>query len=672
MTALLPRAQSGDVIALTNEKAGALVLSQNIADLTFADNDPIRTYALFDAARTVETFVAQNIALIPFDVYRKKPDGSREKISAGENDQVADMLEEPTLQMGFVRWAEALLLDYRIHDRWAAVKVISDDGRLELIRIPAAWCSFSLDSLRRIDALVIRRGGEERAIPIEHVVFDVGYDPYSRGRTRGFPLSQTMRASINELEKGSEYRNALLSGGPKVPMYITRPANAPAWVGKTINGTLAREKFLKEFQEFSAERAGQVPILEDGMELKDAPQLDEQSVKYKELRLAAQIEYCIANRIPPELLGYRQGTNSNIESLKEQLYTSVLQFDIVAFRQALQVGLRPLLEKNAYIEENLAARLASSPEKQAIVLQTQVGAPVRSRNEARRMLNLPPIEGGDELITPMNVTVGGLASPRDTAPDPADPPAEIPPVKSAYELASKMLEEQAKAATPGVAANPQRVSKFAEALRVFFFGQKKQALDVFGKGSTPGGTLDEAFPLEQHNVTLADLIYRHSYAFAQAGVSEVNDAFNLGADGFDAERMLPWLQKASLGTARAINRSQFGDLAVAMFGEEWQTEVSAVFDGWGGKAEEVARSTGKTSTEFGKMDRAKAAGLVSKQWKTHSKNSRHAHQDGEVVAIGETFSNGARYPGDPSLPIGERADCACTVTFSKEAPTLVI
>lgn len=36
-----------------------------------------------------------------------------------------------------------------------------------------------------------------------------------------------------------------------------------------------------------------------------------------------------------------------------------------------------------------------------------------TRNEARRMRNLPAVEGGDDLVTPLNVLIGGQANPQD-------------------------------------------------------------------------------------------------------------------------------------------------------------------------------------------------------------------------------------------------------------------
>ncbi|MDX2863445.1 phage portal protein, partial [Streptomyces scabiei] len=72
---------------------------------------------------------------------------------------------------------------------------------------------------------------------------------------------------------------------------------------------------------------------------------------------------------------------------------------------------------NLYIEANLEAKLRGSFTEQAALLQTAVGAPYMLRSEARAVQNLPHVDGTDELVTPLNVIVGGLASPRDTAPD---------------------------------------------------------------------------------------------------------------------------------------------------------------------------------------------------------------------------------------------------------------
>ncbi|WP_020500125.1 hypothetical protein [Sciscionella marina] len=68
----------------------------------------------------------------------------------------------------------------------------------------------------------------------------------------------------------------------------------------------------------------------------------------------------------------------------------------------------------------METKLRGSFEEQARVLQSSVGAPWLTRNEARARANLPAVANGDELVTPLNVTEGGSGSPRDTAPDPGE------------------------------------------------------------------------------------------------------------------------------------------------------------------------------------------------------------------------------------------------------------
>src|SRR5690625_5821080 len=67
-----------------------------------------------------------------------------------------------------------------------------------------------------------------------------------------------------------------------------------------------------------------------------------------------------------------------------------------------------------YAEFNIGQKLNGSFEEQAAVMQTLVGAPIMTRNEGRGRFNLPAVEGGDELIVPLNVIEGGQASPTDS------------------------------------------------------------------------------------------------------------------------------------------------------------------------------------------------------------------------------------------------------------------
>lgn len=645
-----PRA--GDVIALDNEKAGSLVASTSLANFTRVSTDPIRMFARRDAFRTVSEAIAWGIASVPFDLYQRDAGNGRSKLHE-EDDPVAAALENPTAHLTQYRFIESLMLDHVLHDRWAFLVNRTAAGGLEFLRLPGSMISFAVDGFRRVTDVVVSfpGGGRSMPIPADSCVFDVGYDPYSAGSsTTGFPISQTLESSAAELEYGANYRSALLHGGPKVPMYIKRPAGSPEWIKSG-----GRARFVETFKAYSAEKAGGVPILEDGMELAAAPQLNVNDVQYQSTRLAAQIEFAIALHFPPELIGYRAGNFSNIEALREQLYVDVLGGRIAAFRQALNAGLRAagVLQPGRYIEENLASRLASSPEKQASILQTQVGAPIRTVNEARRLQNLPPVPGGDDLIVPLNVTKGGLASPTDTA------PKALPTYSG-----RKAIEGPPSAKA---AAEKQR-DRFAGDLSKAFRRQAARVQAGLGSDSSPG-SLEDSFDLDLENEELASVIYPHSFALALTGAAVVLDKFNPDRANFNEDVMMPWVHKAAAGTANMINRGTLDRLAGSIFGPEWQKATADLFTGLADAQAEVwAQTVATTSLSFGSSDAAKASGLRVKTWRqSGSKEPRpeHASLDGETVAAGDLFSNGMRWPGDPVGGADQNANCHCQVEYGK-------
>lgn len=646
------KAATGDPISLDDPKAGALSMSTPLANFSDVSTDPIRMFARRDAYRTVAEAIAGNIAAVPFDLYQRDDVDGRTKVSA-DTDPLAAALQDPSPGMTTFRLVESLQLDHVLWDRWAVLILRTETGAIRLVRLPARRISFALDGFGLItDVVVYAANGDRKFVPIEHCLFDVGYDPQLGGKeTSGFSVSNTLEAAATELERGAHYRALLLAGGPKVPMYIKRPANAPDWAK---NG--GYDRFKKDFTGYSTDKAGQVPILDDGMELAAAPQLLQDSVQYRETRLAAQVEFALAMHYPPELIGYRTGTNSNIESLREQLYVDVLGGRITAFRQAINSGLRRagLLGVGEYVEENLGVRLASSPVKQASLLQTQVGAPVRTVNEARRMLNLSTVPYGDDLIVPLNVTKGGLASPTDTGPKTLSRSA--PQLKAITEGATPPQYKSALAAM---------TDRFAAELSSALTQQAARVDAGLGSGSSPG-SLADAFDLAAENAALAAVIFAHSYALAGVGAEAVLVKFNPEHEGFAPEVMQPWLLKAAQSTADQINTATVGKLAAVLFEPDWRAAADGVLAALvGARAGVWARTVSTASISFGANDAARTSGLTRKSWAA-SDGSRHAHLAGETVDISAPFSNGMRWPGDPTAPAQETAGCSCSVEYSRE------
>lgn len=666
MVAYQPAGRTGDPLRFgaDDPKAGALVMSTSFADFGRpTSTDPIAMFAARDAFRTVSEAIATALASVPFNVYRRDDDNGRRKLTSAEH-RVAAALESPYTGATQYRLIEALQLDHVLHDRWAVYLNELEDGSLELLRLPARYIAFAIDGFRRVTNVVLKHpsGNPDRDfyIPPERCLFDVGYDPEARaGETKGYPLSHTLQSAAMELDKGARFREVLLTGGPRIPMYIKRPLEAPEWVRSG-----ARARFLETFRAYGNERAGEVPLLEDGMELAPTPQLATRDVEYKELREAAQLEFCISLHFPPELIGYREGNFSNIEALREQLYIDTLGGRIAAFRQALNAGLRraQLLADGEYVEENLGARLAGTPLKQASMLQTQVGAPVLTVNEARRLLNRGTVPDGDQLIVPLNVIRGGLASPTDTT-------------GGRETLAAGPRELTSPPLLKALSADPSRARDVETTMAQRFAGDLGKAIRrqgtrvraLLGSASSPG-SLEDAFDRTREDAELANVIYQHAATLANTGAAGVLAAYNPDADGFNADVMLPWLRKAAEGVAREINAGTEAGLVRAMFsGESWPDEVAALYDRRAtSDADRWAATVTTTALAFGANDAAVVSGCNVKTWRTSAGSERHADLDGQAIPIGGLFTNGARYPGDPSLPPSDVAGCSCRVEYSRE------
>jgi hypothetical protein len=141
--------------------------------------------------------------------------------------------------------------------------------------------------------------------------------------------------------------------------------------------------------------------------------------QYLETRKLTREEVAAAFHIPLPMVGILDhATFSNIEEQHKNLYQDTLGPWLEMIQQEIGLQLVPDLDDTGkvYVEFNLADKMKGSFEEQASSLQTSVGAPWLTRNEARARMNLPQIDGGDDLVTPLNVLIGGQASPTDSAP----------------------------------------------------------------------------------------------------------------------------------------------------------------------------------------------------------------------------------------------------------------
>lgn len=402
---------------------GRVIVPDPGIPLTSYAGDPWGLYAAQPSVRKVTDFIARNIAGIPWKVYRRVDDTDRQRVT---DHPLAQLLAKPGTSATAFRLWHSLIMDLLMCDRWCAQILPSadTDSGWELRRIPAARMRLSGDGWGNVTEVVIQTlDGQRATVGPKGYLFDFGYAP--SGQVNGISPMVTLQNILAESSEAVEYRRQVWRNGARVPVVIQRPADAPQW------SDTAKGRFSQAFSRFIGRGggAGGTPILEDGMTLNTVNAFSPRDTADIEGRQLTDAEVASAYHIAPELVGAREGTYSNVDAYRQMLYTQALGPTVTSFEQVLNLLLLPIVapgESDLYIEADIASKLRGSFLEQAAVLQSAVGAPYMLRSEARAVQNLPFVEGTDDLVTPLNVLVGGLASPRDTAPKGGAPVPKAP------------------------------------------------------------------------------------------------------------------------------------------------------------------------------------------------------------------------------------------------------
>lgn len=372
--------------------------------------DPVEIFRTQRSIRTVVGFLSRNIAQVALHAFRATDDGDRERVPA--NRTLPRLLREPSPTTTAFEHMRQLVVDLCLWDRYASL-IEQVDGRIQVRRLPPDRWWFA----RRVD-------GSPSSIKV--------FDPERRS-TRDIALSEALwfdgfpcdketsplAALLGLLEEEAEsgrYRRELWLNGARFPGWIKRPASAPAW------SSAAKTTFREGWQKYASGgvRVGHTPILEDDMEYHELQNgITPEAAQQLEARKFSIAEVAAAFYVPPVFVGVMDNANySNVTAYREILYSDTLGPWFVDIQQGFNARLlsHPLVlgTSDAFVEFNVDEKLRMSFDQRAKIFQTATGAPTMTRNEARRRMNLPAIEGADDLIVPLNVIEGGQASPTDS------------------------------------------------------------------------------------------------------------------------------------------------------------------------------------------------------------------------------------------------------------------
>lgn len=322
-----------------------------------------------------------------------------------------------------------------------------------------------------------------------------------------------------------------------------------------------------------------------------------------------------------------------------------------------------------YVEFDLSVKLQGSFEERASVIQSAVGAPWMLRDEARAMFNLPHVPGGDELIVPLNVVEGGLASPNDTDPtieryNSTDHDHKCACKGDAHEISYKAEATDAETASS------------VELFRKFFARQSRSVLPRL-QAAIADGTADSGDwwdsarwnrELEKDLLDLAQTLNADAAARALRG---------LGIDPgeYDTEQAVELLRSMCKTRAKWVNATTIKELKRAIELQAAGSEgllatPEGVFENAEKNRVDSAGNAFATAVDsWSALDACKQSGVenIYKTWIVQSQNPResHAKMDGQRVPLSAKFDNGMDWPGDLRGGADEVCGCQCTVSVSR-------
>lgn len=634
-----------------------------------ANMDTAQLYRTQPNLRAVVSFLADNAAQVPIKIYERASDTDRPRVL---DSPAALLMAHPNPDMTpyeFKRW---MYSDMLLYERFLTLLVPSKntESGWELRPIPGPWIQqykgtspFAPESI-----IVCVPGNSPIEIPSDKFVLFHGYDPTDP--MRQYSRISALKQTLYEQVESSQFRRQMWQKGGRFNSYLTRPKDVAPWSDE------AYERFKTTWQSSwagSGENAGGTPILEDGMEYKTV-QFNSKDAQWAEAVKLSREDCAAVFHVNPAMIWPGSGqTYASAKDNARALYNDCLAPVLMQATDRINMVILPRVgeESNHYAGYDITVKTEGTFEEKLQTLSSAVGAPFLSRNEARARLDLPAIDGGDELITPLNVLLGGLASPRDTDPNiERYNSAEIEAARRLLGLKSKTDgpdEEGPKERKASGEPEEEDTRVLINTYRAFF---KRQAKSVLPKLGAKAEWWDE----KRWNRELSDDLYKVALTVsASTAKRAIKDLFDDG--DYDVERTENYIRKMCDRRAEMVNQSTYQELLDALEADEEDDGLKATPEGVFENAEEnrsesagTAFSTALCAWTLLETCRQNDRGQnVYKTWVVTSNNPRssHAAMNGETVQYDEPFSNGAMWPGDiDNLDVEEVANCQCILEIT--------
>lgn len=337
--------------------------------------------------------IAGTIGTLPMHVYAKGKNGERSEVHGDETDPAPTLTKRPNNEMTAVTFWETLMSHVLLHGN-----AYAEIERDNLGRPIALWplSPYSVEPKRdeeteEIYYQCIRGDGTILEVDPDYVyhIPGLGFDGL-----RGYSPVSLARRSLTLAATAEQAGESFFSDGMRPSGYIKFPGSLQDLQKLNVENNI-RDKHA------GASRFGRNLILYGGMEyasLSISPD-DAQFLETRQFQVEEIARwFCVPNHMLRDL---RRGTFSNIEIQGTEFVTYTLLYWLTKITQEFE---RKLLGDGQYAEHITDGLLRGD----TLSRYTSYGIGRQwgwlSRNDIRRKENMSPVPGGDDYLTPVNMT----------------------------------------------------------------------------------------------------------------------------------------------------------------------------------------------------------------------------------------------------------------------------
>lgn len=612
--------------------------------------------------RTVVSFITEQAAQLPIKCYERRDDNDRPRNTTCVT---ARLLARPNDYQTRYEFIEQSFSEFLLYGEcvWFVHADATSPCGYSIDILPEGWLlSRSGGTLFAADKYTYSTGEGVIEVPAEQLVVFHNYNPSYP--SKGVSPLHALRNTMLEQIESNRFRRQIWKNGGRMSAYISRPKDVEQW------DDAAATRFKEDIKSNWTSRgsmAGGMPVLEDGMEIKTVG-FSAREQEWSRAEELSREEICGVYHVSLSCIwNDNRQTYASAKDNSRALYADCLMPYLTRFSERINTFLLPLIneESSIYCEFDIQSKLNGSFEEQANYLTSSVGAPWLTRNEARARMNLPRVDDGDEIITPLNVAVGG--SGYESTPSENQYSSSEPDTKDAEQENPYIANEELNAIR---ASNDALHARYVELFTKFYTRQINSVKSRYIASKAKKDASDW-YDIDRWNRELSSDIMQMAAGDIQDIAESTLKSLGFDVTEFNIGLVTNFIAKMAQGRADQANRKTLEDiLRMEQEGKDFDFITGMITN----RAQESGSSLAsylKGFAGYESIRQLERNGVdtsgVTKTWLTTSRKPRPSHSimNGQTVGWKERFSNGAYYPGDcKALDAADVCNCKCICRYS--------